>query len=130
MNVEICAPHVSTGVDIERVCRTHHTSNGREPGPKEVAAILAAVVGRYVLDSGIPDMAYDEDSGCSGGRNSAEIVSKGEDRPVRVDRTELGVLSIVEYAIVDELRADNDVLSRLVRRSGDLQRWRMLDGQK
>ena len=70
-----------------------------------------------------------DDRGCRA-RDGSEVVREGEDRPVRVDRTELGVLSIVEYAIVDELRADNDVLSRLVRRSGDLQRWRMLDGQR
>ena len=70
-----------------------------------------------------------DDRGCRT-RDGSEVVRKGEDRPVRVDRTELGVLSIVEYAIVDELRADNDVLSRLVRRSGDLQRWRMLDEQR
>ena len=70
-----------------------------------------------------------DDRGCRT-RDGSEVVREGEDRPVRVDRTELGVLSIVEYAIVDELRADNDVLSRLVRRSGDLRRWGMLDGQR
>ena len=70
-----------------------------------------------------------DDRGCRA-RDSSEVVREGEDRPISVDRTELGVLSIVEYAIVDELRADNDVLSRLVRRSEDLQRWRMLDGQR
>ena len=70
-----------------------------------------------------------DDRGCRA-RDSPKVVCEGEDRPVGVDRTELGVLSIVEYAIVDELRADNDVLSRLVRSSGNLQRWRMLDGQR
>lgn len=113
MNVEICAPHVSTGVDIERVCRTHHTSNGREPGPEEVAAILAAVVGSDVLDSGIPDMAYDEDSGCSGGRNSAEIVSKGEDRPAVGDSAESRIRSIREPAVVDKLGAHDGILAGL-----------------
>ena len=49
-----------------------------------------------------------DDRGCRT-RDGSEVVREGEDRPVRVDRTELGVLSIVEYAIVDELRADNDV---------------------
>ena len=53
-----------------------------------------------------------DDRGCRA-RDGSEVMREGEDRPVRVDRTELGVLSIVEYAIVDELRADDDVLTGL-----------------
>ena len=111
MNVEICAPHVSTGVDIERVSRTHHTSDGGEPGPEEVAAILAAVVGSDVLDSWVPDMAYDEDSGRSGGRDGTKIVSKGEDRPAVGDSAESRIRSIREPAVVDKLSANDGILT-------------------
>ena len=58
-------------------------------------------------------MAYDEDSGCSGGRNSAEIVSKGEDRPAVGDSAESRIRSIREPAVVDELSANNGILAGL-----------------
>ena len=58
-------------------------------------------------------MAYDEDSGCSGGRNSAEIVSKGEHRPAVGDSAESRIRSIREPAVVNELSANDGILAGL-----------------
>ena len=48
------------------------------------------------------------------GGDGAEVVREREDGPVVGDGAEVGVFGVRERAVVDELRADDDVLSGLV----------------
>ena len=68
-------------------------------------------------------MADDEDDWGSGSRaDGAEIVGEAEDGPVVIDRAEVGVGGVGELAVVDELRADDDVFAGLPGRALGLRR--------
>ena len=83
---------------------------------------MATIVRGDVLDSGVPDVADDEDSGRGGGRDSAEIMSESEDGPAVGDSTERGVCGVRELAVVDELSTDDSVLAGLPGRALSLRR--------
>lgn len=57
---------------------------------------------------------YDDRFGLGG--YFPEVVSKGEDRPVVVDRAEVSILVIVEDTVRDERGANGDVITSLVGR--------------
>ncbi len=113
MNVEICTRTVSACPHGDGTDRTHSAGDGGEPGPEEVAAVLATVVGGDVLDSGIPDMTDDEDGGCSGTGHSAEVVRKSEDGPAVGDSTEVRIRSVRKLPVIDELSADDSIFTAL-----------------
>ena len=92
------------------------TYGGRDAGelrPEVEAAVLPTVVRGDVLNGGVADVADSKHSGGSCSADRAEIVREGENGPAVGDGAELGVGSVRESAVVDELRADDGVLASL-----------------
>ena len=66
-------------------------------------------------------MSDGEDDRCRAAADRAQVVCKAKDRPVVLHCTEVGVLSVRQYTVVDELSTDDDILARLVCRTNGLQ---------
>ena len=81
---------------------------------------MDSVVNDDVLHDGVADVPDGVDYWVGRGRDGAEVVCEGEDGPVVGHGAEGGVLGVREGAVVDELRADEDVLASLVRRASGL----------
>ena len=92
---------------------THSIGDGGVLRPEEQAPVLAAVVVGNVEDRRVTDVANDVEGWIGRARDGAEVVRKREDGPVVGHGTEVGVCGVRERAVVDELRADDDVLTGL-----------------
>lgn len=106
---------------------THDVRHGSILAPEVQTPVLAPVVRNDILDRGVTNVAdgVDDSGGRIIGKDGTQVVRKREDGPVVRDGTEVGVLCVREGAVVNELRADDDVLAGLI---GEAVRLRQ-DGQ-
>ena len=83
--------------------------------------VLSPIIRDDIFHCGVAEVAYRKYNGlgrCA--RDSAEVDGKGEDRPVIGDSPEVRVLCVGERAIIDELSAENNILSSLESRASAL----------
>lgn len=86
-------------------------------------ARLYHVARRDVLRSRVANVPNGEDDrGRGRGPDGAKVLREGEDGPAVLGGTERGVLCVGQFAVVDELCADDCVLASLVSDTGRLAR--------
>ena len=85
-------------------------------GQEVWTSVLNHAVISDVLENRIPSVTdgYDDRSGLGG--YFPEVVSKGEDGPIVIDSTEIGILIVVENTARDERGANGDIAAGPVSR--------------